>query len=106
MSFGTLIVSYPGGRQETVELLKPVVDIGSADDNDLVLRDPAVDPYHAQLLCDASGCQALDLGSSTGTKLSGIDLDPQTPETIADRATIQIGSVRLRFSAPDYATAV
>ncbi|MEZ4297376.1 MAG: sigma 54-interacting transcriptional regulator [Polyangiaceae bacterium] len=43
------------------------VSIGSAEDNDLVLRDPMVSRYHAEIACDSSGLLVVDHGSTNGT---------------------------------------
>lgn len=99
MSFGAVHVSYPQGRQETANLSQPTTYIGSAPDNDLVLADPSVAPYHAQLLCDANGCQILDFGNAGGTRLNQRQLTPNMPEPLPNSATIQIGKVTLVFSS-------
>src|SRR5688500_9289500 len=82
MTFGTLTVSYRSGRHETVELTKAVADLGSGNENDVVVRDPFVDLHHAQLRCGDRGCQAVDMGSATGTLVDGVALSPQVPRPL------------------------
>lgn len=101
MSFGTLFVSYPSGRMEVVELEKPTVTMGTAPDNDVVLRDETAEPYHAQLLCDPSGCQVLDLGATSRTLLRDAPLTPYLPEPLADNDKFKICSVVLTYCLPD-----
>lgn len=101
MSFGTLFVTYPSGRMEVVELEKPTVSIGTALDNDVVLRDEAAEPFHVQVLCDPSGCQVLDLGGASGTHLQGAPLQPYLPEALADNDTFKIGAVVLTYCLPE-----
>src|SRR5690242_17569858 len=98
MAFGRLMILDSDGRQATVTLDKPTVRIGSAADNDVVLHDATVDPYHAQLLCDARGCQLLDLGSMGGTFFNGVRLSSQLPVPLADDSVIQIGGARITIS--------
>jgi DNA-binding NtrC family response regulator len=43
------------------------VSIGAAEDNDLVLTDPKVSRYHAELSPDESGVAVKDLGSANGS---------------------------------------
>jgi hypothetical protein len=98
MVFGRLTISYSDGSQAAVTLEKPTVRIGSAPDNDIVLADALVDPYHAQLLCGVRGCQILDLGSTSGTLLNGGRLPAQQPRTLANDNIIQIGGTRIAIS--------
>ena len=101
MSFGTLFVTYQSGRMEVVELEKPTVTLGSAVENDVVLRDDAAEPFHAQVLCDDTGCQVLDLGTTSGTLFGGTPLEPYLPEPLADRAIFTIGAVTMLYCVPE-----
>ena len=101
MSFGTVFVTYPSGRMEVVELEKPTVTLGSAAENDVVLRDDAAEPFHAQMLCDDTGCQVLDLGTTSGTLFGGTPLEPYLPEPLADRAIFTIGAVTMLYCVPE-----
>lgn len=94
------MIYYPDGRQEQVELGKPTVQLGRADDNDIVLNHDTVSQHHAQLLCDADDCQVLDLGSANGTFLIGVRLTPQAPQPLPDGALLQIGGIALTYRAP------
>ncbi len=100
MSFGTLKVTYRNGRQDTVELEKAAMSLGSGADNDVVLRDPFVDLHHAEVRCTERGCQVLDLGSATGTIVNGSGLSPNVAGSLRDGAVIEIGRVTLTFHAP------
>ena len=99
MLFGKLTVLYRNGRQETVELTKPAMDLGSAAENDVILRDPFVDQRHARLTYSERGCQVLDLGSPTGTIVDGAALSPNMAQLLRDGAVIQIGRVQLIYRA-------
>ena len=103
MAFGRLTVSYPNGREQTVALNKGTIDVGSEDGNDVVLRDSSVAAHHAQLRCDASGCEVVDLGSPAGTFVGAVKLFPNEPEPLGDNMTITLGRVVLtyRMRAPD-----
>lgn len=98
MSFGFCRITYPDGRQEQVELLKPTVHIGSAPDNTIVVHSDLVADYHAQLLCDATGCQVVDLGHET--MLDTSLLVPEVPQPLVDGATLYIGTVVLVYYLP------
>jgi hypothetical protein len=105
---GILVISYPNERQETVELTKATVHIGRSSDNDIVLEDDLIADYHAQILCDASGCQVLDLGSHIGSQiLDGISTDrrslvgqrlpPKMPHPLLKGTTMLMGEIVLIY---------
>jgi hypothetical protein len=58
-------------RVPSVVLEMETVTVGRADDNDLVLRDPKVSRYHAQLAPEGSAWRVVDLGSTNGTRVNG-----------------------------------
>ncbi|HET89143.1 MAG TPA: DUF2662 domain-containing protein [Chloroflexi bacterium] len=58
-----------------VNLLKPVVSIGRALDNDLILEDPRVSRHHAQLRQRYGRYVLYDLGSSSGTQINGYPIE-------------------------------
>ncbi|HID88662.1 MAG TPA: DUF2662 domain-containing protein [Anaerolineales bacterium] len=58
-----------GGRH--VDLVEPVVNIGRALDNDIILEDPRVSRHHAQLRRRFGRYVLYDLGSSGGTTVNG-----------------------------------
>lgn len=75
MSFGSLIVRHRDGRYETHTLTRATFTVGSANDNNLVIADPAVAPHHLQIVSDQRGSMVLDLGTSGGTALNKQRLD-------------------------------
>ncbi|MEQ9499508.1 MAG: sigma 54-interacting transcriptional regulator [Deltaproteobacteria bacterium] len=70
------------------------VRIGRADDNDLVLDDPAASREHA-LLHMGSELFVEDLGSANGTRLQKKALDSETPTPFAPGEVIEIGDTML-----------
>lgn len=55
----------------TFDLPQPVIRIGRALDNDLILEDPRVSRYHAQLRCRYRRYILQDMGSRGGTTVNG-----------------------------------
>jgi pSer/pThr/pTyr-binding forkhead associated (FHA) protein len=51
--------------------LKSEVTVGSAEDNQFVIRRPSVLPLHASLACRKDHYQISDLGSTNGTFVKG-----------------------------------
>jgi hypothetical protein len=63
-----------GGRRH-VDLLQPVMSIGRALDNDVVIEDPRVSRHHAQLRLRYGRYVLYDLGSSSGTQINGYPVE-------------------------------
>ncbi len=85
-------------------LARDEIKIGRAPDNALILSDPAVSRYHAQIIRNASGYAIADLGSSSGTRVNGQPLPPQTPRLLDEADVIAIGIFELRFHGEVAAT--
>src|SRR3954467_9960909 len=70
------------------------VSVGTADANNLVLRDSTVSRHHIAITPTARGHQLRDLGSTNGTTINGVLVDRAY---LAPNAVIAMGSTRLRF---------
>jgi hypothetical protein len=70
--------SYPflilEGRRH-VELQRAVISIGRALDNDVIIEDPRVSRYHAQLRQRYGRYVLYDVGSSDGTQINGYPVE-------------------------------
>ena len=62
------------GRRH-VNLLKPVVSVGRALDNEIIIEDPRVSRRHAQLRRRYGRYVLYDLGSSGGTQINGYPIE-------------------------------
>jgi ABC transport system ATP-binding/permease protein len=71
---GTRTIKFDGSR----------LTLGRDPSNDVVLPDPNVSRFHAEVAATAEGYELRDLGSRNGTRLNG--------HLIGDRAAIQTGS--------------
>ena len=80
-----------------------LLSIGRARDNDLILDDPYVDPYHGQIILGETGTWSYqDLGSENGSK-RGKELVNDCALTSADVLTL--GKTRLQFFDPSHQVA-
>ncbi|MEM9070715.1 MAG: sigma 54-interacting transcriptional regulator [Myxococcota bacterium] len=67
--------------------------VGTAEGNDLVLRDPTVSRFHAELIRRGDGVQVLDHASTNGTRAHGVRLC----DAIVDAGTeLTLGHTTLR----------
>ena len=81
-----------------LNLDKPVVTIGRAPGNDLVLPHPSVSSRHAQISKQPDGkFQIRDLGSTNGTYLNGVRIPASAVAGAGDRVTV--GAVTLLLGA-------
>jgi len=77
----------------------PIVNIGRADYNDLVIPDDSVSSQHAKLTRREGVWILADLGSTNGTMVDGEKVDGDVP--IAPGAFIRFGDVQLVFEPTD-----
>ena len=72
------------------------IAIGTADANDLVLKDTAVSRHHIAIAPTARGHLLRDLGSTNGTLINGVAVERAY---LAPNAVISLGGTRLKFEA-------
>jgi predicted component of type VI protein secretion system len=77
----------------------PVVNIGRADYNDVILPEPSVSTAHAKLQRRDGVWVLADLGSTNGTFVEGEAVSDETPLTPG--ATIKFGEVAVLFEPAD-----
>jgi pSer/pThr/pTyr-binding forkhead associated (FHA) protein len=77
----------------------PIVNIGRADYNDLVVPDDSVSSQHAKLTRREGVWILTDLGSTNGTMVDGERIADDVP--IAPGAFVRFGDVQLVFEPTD-----
>jgi hypothetical protein len=77
----------------------PVVNIGRADYNDLVLPDESVSTTHAKLQRREGVWVLVDLDSTNGTFIDGDQIKGEAP--LAPGATVRFGDIALVFEPTD-----
>jgi pSer/pThr/pTyr-binding forkhead associated (FHA) protein len=78
--------------------LEEVCRIGRGADNDVVVDDPAVSRVHARVEREAGVYRLVDLGSTNGTTVDGVELRPWQPHPLTHGSTIDLaGAEELRF---------
>jgi ABC transport system ATP-binding/permease protein len=99
-------MSIPRARLEIIKdtqfqqefiLDQNVVGIGRADENAVILNEPNVSRYHAELVWNGDRYFIQDLSSYCGTWVNSDKLDSQAPTPLIDGDTIRIGSFDVRF---------
>jgi hypothetical protein len=89
-----LLVSTRGSRPVQFDLGGPMIGIGRASDNDLILDDPMVSRHHCQLKLQHGAYGFIDLGSRNGSMVNG-QLVSQVALGPGD--VIHIGDTEIQF---------
>jgi pSer/pThr/pTyr-binding forkhead associated (FHA) protein len=86
-------------KGERITLSVPMINVGRADYNDLVLADPSVSTMHAKIQRRGGVWILADLGSTNGTFMEG---EPVTGEVaLAPGTTLRFGEVSVLFEPLD-----
>ncbi len=91
-------------KGQRLSVKTPIVNIGRADYNDLVLPDESVSTSHAKLQRREGVWVLVDLDSTNGTFVDGDQIKGEAP--LAPGATVRFGDVSLVFEPTDDAAAV
>ncbi|MCA9992307.1 MAG: protein kinase, partial [Anaerolineales bacterium] len=94
-----LLVAHKWERAEALGITRPIITIGRAEDNDVVLSDSTVSRHHASMERTPAGWQIVDLGSTNGTYLDGARLGESIPENWHNHQTVRVGPYFLQWQA-------
>lgn len=95
----SLLVRSGEMRGRRLPITLPVVNVGRADYNDIVIADPSVSTTHAKLQRKDDVWVLTDLGSTNGTYVEG---EPVTGETaLTPGTTLRFGDVAALFEPHD-----
>src|SRR5213082_2208039 len=102
--FASFLVRSGGLVGQRLSVRTPVVNIGRADYNDLVVPDPSVSTSHAKLQRREGVWVLLDLDSTNGTFVDEEQIKGEAP--LAPGANVRFGEVDLLFEPTDDALVV
>src|SRR6185503_19187099 len=101
---GNLLVRSGSLKGQRLAIKTPVVNIGRADYNDLVLPDESVSTTHAKLQRREGVWVLVDLDSTNGTFVDGDQIKGEVP--LAPGATVRFGEIGTVFEPTDEGAAV
>lgn len=69
-------------------------------EGDIMLVDGRVSRRHAQIVNDSGALRIEELGSTNGTLVNGVKVEPGSPKTLAGGETLSFGGVEARVALP------
>ena len=103
-ALGSFLVRGGSLKGQRLSVKTPVVNIGRADYNDLVVPDESVSTTHAKLQRREGVWVLVDLDSTNGTFVDGDQVRGETP--LAPGANVRFGDVSMVFEPTDDAAGV
>ena len=88
-----LIVRWMGGNTQNYPISKPVLSVGRAPDNDIVINHPAVSGHHLTITIAGEEATVTDLNSTNGTQLNGQRIPPNTPRSAHGGDVMRMGDL-------------
>ncbi len=89
-----LLVSTRGSRPVQFDLGGPLIGIGRASDNDVIVDDPMVSRHHCQLKLQHGAYSFTDLGSRNGSTVNG---QPVSTIALGPGDVIRVGDTEIEF---------
>ncbi|TMB83215.1 MAG: DUF2662 domain-containing protein [Chloroflexi bacterium] len=89
-----LLVATQGQDPVQFDLGGPLITIGRASDNDVIVDDPMVSRHHCQLKLQHGAYGFVDLGSRNGSMVNG---QPVQEVALGPGDVIQVGSTTIEF---------
>jgi pSer/pThr/pTyr-binding forkhead associated (FHA) protein len=100
----SILVRSGAKKGQRIPIRVPVVNIGRAEYNDIVLAEESVSTQHAKLQRREGVWILMDLGSTNGTFVDGEKLSGETP--VAPGSTIRFGDASVVFEPDDDALGI
>jgi len=101
-----LDITCPGIPTRHVPLDKKYLTIGRSRQNNIVLKGSNISRQHARLRQTTEGWQVENLANTSGTRLSGRELQPNSPQIWLPNQPLQIATYTLHWSWPTNTPAV
>ena len=98
-AFASFLVRSGGLMGQRPPVKTPVVNLGRADYNDIVLPDPSISTSHAKLQRREGVWVLVDLDSTNGTFVEGEQVKGEAP--LGPGAMVRLGDVQLLFEPVD-----
>jgi thioesterase domain-containing protein len=95
-NFGKLILLGADKSEEEFILIQPVTTIGSAETNDITIKQSKLSRAHARIECSETSCTIFDRESSQGTQVNNRGVKQSN---LVSGDVIKLGDAELRFES-------
>lgn len=85
------------GSRDPCAFVRSPVRMGRSPRNDITLARPFVSEFHGVLDFDSRGVLYTDLGSTNGSEVDGVRVEPRRPVPLRPATVIRIGTLCLTF---------
>ena len=99
--FPRLMVLSEKFRGLVFELKEATVSVGRNDQRDICIKDPSLSSYHCDFIQNEDGFFICDRGSTNGTRLNNVPLEPEEMYPLKGSDLLQLGSVEVMFDFDD-----
>ncbi len=89
---------FRDGKVETLLFERDTVNIGAAEDNDVVIDDDTVSRYHCRIFLESNQYMVKDMGSTNGTFVNRVRIREAFLEP---GCIVSLGATEMRFAAKD-----
>lgn len=76
------------------------VSVGRTSDNDVAIPEYSISKRHCFLAVVGNEVRVTDVGSTNGTQVNGVALEPKKPRALAGGETLTLGRFALLFHLP------
>ena len=83
------------------ELKEDTMSTGRNDQHDICIKDPSLSSYHCDFIHTEEGYFVCDRGSTNGTRLNNVPIEPEEMVPLKNSDLLQLGSVEVMFEFDD-----
>ena len=88
-------------RGMVFELKEDSLSVGRNDQRDICIKDPSLSSYHCDFIHTEEGYFICDRGSTNGTRLNNVSLNPEEMYPLKNSDLLQLGSLEVMFDFDD-----
>ena len=88
-------------RGQIFELQQDNMSAGRNDQRDICIKDPSLSSYHCDFVHNDDGYFICDRGSTNGTRINNVTIEPEEMVPLKNSDLLQLGSVEVMFDFDD-----
>ena len=88
-------------RGQIFDLKQDTMSAGRNDQRDICIKDPSLSSYHCDFIHNEDGYFICDRGSTNGTRINNVPIEPEELVPLKNSDLLQLGSVEVMFDYDD-----